>query len=51
MSCTACRDKITTRLRAVAGVQRAVVSYENNMADIIYAPDLLTPAGLCRVVQ
>ncbi|MPN05666.1 hypothetical protein SDC9_152917 [bioreactor metagenome] len=51
MSCTACRDKITTRLRAAAGAQRAVVSYENNTADIIYAPDLLPPAGLCRVVQ
>lgn len=51
MSCTACRNKITAGLQAASGVQQAVVSYENNTADVTYDPSLVTPADLCRVVQ
>ena len=51
MDCVMCAAGLQNRLRALPGVARAEVSYQDKMAEIEYDPGLIDAARLATIVE
>jgi len=51
MDCAACATAVENKLKAIAGVRKAAVSYEHKRAEVEYDPRLATLSQVERAIQ
>lgn len=51
MDCAACATAVENKLKAVAGVRKAAVSFEHKKAEIDYDPHSATPAQMEKAIE